>query len=154
MNLKNALHNRLVSRGVLLGVGCALLLCSAGCPDEQEKSRVMEVVGTIESIDMANNKVKVRAYLEKHETYQTFDVQVTDDTEILINGALGTMADARVGERAEGRIRATRNDGKTVLTALSVSIERGEVLSAPETTGDEMSAGTADADKDTEDAKP
>ena len=90
-------------------------------------------MGTVEEIDLTGRRVKVRAYLEKHETYETFDVQVTEDTEILINGALAKMDDVRVGERAEGRIRVTRRDGKTALTALAVSIERGEVLSAPDT---------------------
>lgn len=119
-------------RRLLLAGGClALLWLPSGCREEREKISIREVVGTIEEIDLNRQQVKVRAYIEKHETYDTFTVEVTPDTEILINGSLATLADVRVGERAEGTVEVARRDGATVLTARAVTIERGEVLTAP-----------------------
>jgi len=146
-------RSRRVSRAIFIGFFGLLLFNASGCPDEREKTRTEEVVGTIEEIDLKNRRVKVRAYLEKHETYQTFEVQVTDDTEILINGALANMEDARVGERAEGTIRITRNEGKSALTAIAVKIERGEVLSAPGA-DDDPDDEESETEEDQDDALP
>jgi hypothetical protein len=127
--------NALATPRPIQRLAAVLTLCAmpliAGCPDDKEQAKVKRVAGTIESIDLTKKKVQVKAYLEKHEVYQTFDVLVTDETEIMINGAVARMEDVRVGERAEGEVRVSRQDGKTQLTALSVTIERGEVLAAP-----------------------
>jgi hypothetical protein len=109
------------------------MLPLAGCSDRKESTRVEEVVGTIEEIDLANNRVKVKAYVEKQESYHTFVVHISDDTEVMINGSLAKLTDVHEGERAEGRVRITRKDGVTTFTALAVKIERGEVLAAPGT---------------------
>lgn len=133
----------------LLGLG--LLASIAGCPNRGESTTVREVVGTIEEIDLQNKRVKVKAYLEKHETYETFLVHVTNETEILINGSLATLNDVKEGERAEGRVRVNRSEGRTELTALAVSIERGEVLAAPSA---EPGAADAPAQQGTSGAAP
>jgi hypothetical protein len=117
----------------------------SGCREKRESTTVRELVGTVEEIDLNARKVKVKAYIEKHEAYETFLVDVTDETEILINGSLATLKDVREGERAEGRVRVTKHEGKTQLTALAVSIERGEVLAAPGTEAAPPPGGAAPA---------
>lgn len=118
-------------RCMFLAAAGATLLTVTGCPENRESTTVIELVGTVEKIDRNNRRVEVKTFIEKHGQYQTFTVHVTDETEILINGSLATLADVREGERAEGRVRVTKEDDKRVFTALAVNIERGEVLSAP-----------------------
>ncbi len=116
-------------------------LLGAGCAEDKDEPNIEEVVGTVESIDLAKKRVMVRTYREKRETYETFPVYVTDETEILINGALADMEDVKVGERAEGRIRIEREPTGTRFVALSVRLERSEVLTAPGANAGQSSAG-------------
>ncbi|HRX85056.1 MAG TPA: hypothetical protein P5572_08565 [Phycisphaerae bacterium] len=127
----NRLFRRRTPDVALALLAAAALLPLTGCPEKSESSMVKELAGTVEEIDLPHHRVKVKAYLEKHGTYETFTVNVNDETEILINGSLASLEDVREGERAEGRVRVTRTDDRTELTALAVNIDRGEVLAAP-----------------------
>ena len=55
-----------------------------------------------------------------------------DETEILINGALAKLADLRPGERAAGTVRVARTEnGNKRLIAISIHVDRAEVLVSP-----------------------
>jgi hypothetical protein len=107
--------------------GAALLLCG-GCKDREPEATVREMEGVIEAIDVDNKTVKVRFYNEKRKTEMSVAVNVTDETEILINGALAQMTDVKEGERAHGTIRVKQVDDDFELTALRVEIKRAEPL--------------------------
>jgi len=107
--------------------GAALVICG-GCTDREPESQVRELEGIIEEIDVEHKTVKVRFYNEKRKTTMTMPVKVTDETEILINGALAAMADVKEGERAKGTIRVKQVDENLELTALRVEIKRAEPL--------------------------
>jgi len=144
-------HSQFIAAGWV--VMAMILVGVTGCPEDRPKTSVREVVGTIEQVDTNSNVVKVRAYVAKHEAYNTFTVRVNDETEIMINGTLAKLGDLRVGERAEGRILIEKLDGANVFTAQAVKVERGEVLQAPSdrgesppSAGDVGSSGTEDGD--------
>ena len=129
--------------------GCAWVLAVlsvsiAGCPEKPKTSRVIDVAGTIEQVDLANGALTVSTYLERTKTEESFVVKVRPETEILINGALARVEDIRVGERAQGSIMIERQgEGKKAkYIADQIRIERAEAIVAPE------SESTADTEED------
>jgi hypothetical protein len=135
----------------MASLAATLLILAPACSEEKSKDDVREVAGTVESIDPDKKIVKVRTYLEKRERYQPFPVLVTDDTEILINGALARLEDVRVGEQAEGTIRIVRDDNSMRFIALKVRIRRSEVIEAPGADADGKADDSATKDKAAED---
>ncbi|MCA9252053.1 MAG: hypothetical protein R3E58_03780 [Phycisphaerae bacterium] len=125
---------------VFASVFCLL----TGCSEEKKKPHMQEVTGTIENISA--NKVTVRSFSKKHNKELKFDVEVNDETEILINGSIASIKDLKIGETAFGSVRIVENDDDTkTITAVKVRVERAEVLKAPP-----AASGTDDATADTE----
>jgi len=117
--------------------GCAaaltITLLLAGCGPDRERPKTRQVTGTVEKINLETGVVQVRAYSEKHEQEFDAEVRVTDDTEIMINGALVGLDDVRVGETAKGTVRIERTeDDRPLFIALRVQIARQEALIAPD----------------------
>lgn len=108
----------------------------AGCKEEDDGPKTHYVQGTIESIDLANGVVRVRSYSEKHKQEMFHDVEVTENTEVKINGAIAKLTDVKVGENAEGHITVIKEDNQRRLIADRVSIERAEPLVAPNAKGE------------------
>lgn len=102
-----------------------------GCEEKKDKPRTLYVRGTIEQIDLPNHTVKVRTFSDKRQSEMVHTVDVNDDTEIKINGAIARMEDVRVGETAEGWITVVKTDNQRRLIATRVEVERAEPLIAP-----------------------
>lgn len=114
-----------LSLTVIAGWGLGL---GAGCKDQEPESRVRELSGVIVKIDAKNKEVTVRYYNEKKKMEMIHPVKVTDETEILINGALADITAVKEGERAKGSIRVSQTDQGFELTALRVEIKRAQPL--------------------------
>lgn len=112
---------------LIAAVACGV---SAGCNEREHEPKVVSLKCVVERIDRQNREVTVRFYSEKRDAELTQVVRVTDETEILINGALARLADIKEGERAEGSIRVTKSADATVYTALRVQIKRADPLKA------------------------
>ena len=112
---------------IIAALACGL---SAGCSKRNHEPKVVSLKGIVERIDRQTKEVTVRFYSEKRDAELTQVVRVTDETEILINGVLATLADVKEGERAEGSIRATKSGDETIYTALRVRIKRADPLKA------------------------
>ena len=112
---------------IIAAVACTV---PAGCSERTHEPKVVSLKCVVERIDRQNKEVTVRFYSEKRDAELTEVVRVTDETEILINGALARLADVKEGERAEGSIRVTKSADATVYTALRVQIIRADPLKA------------------------
>jgi len=112
-----------------LGMVVLAAMIPAGCKEEDDGPKTHYVQGTIESIDLANGVARVRSYSEKHK--QEMFHEVTENTEVQINGAIAKLTDVKVGENAEGHITVIKEDNQRRLIADRVSIERAEALVAP-----------------------
>lgn len=112
---------------MIAAIACGSL---GGCTEREGEPKVVSLKGVVERIDRQNREVTVRFYSEKRDAELTQVVRVTDETEILINGALATLTDVKEGERAEGSIRVTKSADATVYTALRVQIIRADPLKA------------------------
>ncbi len=134
-------HHR---HSLILSIAGVLCLV-AGCAEDKKKTHVEEVAGTIERIDHASGMVAVRSYSPKHNKEVVFEVMVTPETELLINGSIATLRDLKIGESASGSVRIIQKEDKTrTINAVKVRVERAEVLKAPPAKSDVSEEKPAD----------
>lgn len=110
---------------VLLGAVCAL----SGCKKEDEAPTVISLSGTIKDIEKTGadtGNVRVSYFSEKHNQEMTGEGMVTPETEILINGAAGTLADLKKGDRVRGEVIVEKADGKRLQRALKIMVDRAK----------------------------
>lgn len=137
---------------LVLSIASAVSLFS-GCSEDKKKTHVEEVAGTIERIDHAAGIVAVRSYSPKHNKEMVFEVEVTPETELLINGSIATLRDLKIGESASGSVRIVQKEDKTrIITAVKVRVERAEVLKAPPAKSKDDPKAKDDAPKSDEDS--
>ena len=119
----------------VLGVTALFFLVAVtpGCAKKGDQSKIIEVEGVVAKIDLAHGTVTVRIYSQKHKQELERIVNVTEETEILINGGLAELEDVKIGEKAVGSIKVVREGDQKRYVALNVAIERAEVLVAPDT---------------------
>jgi hypothetical protein len=98
----------------------------SGCAKKEKETEVIDVEGTVEKIDLPGRAVVVRTYNRKHDREIRATVHVTDDTEILINGALAKLSDVKVGETAFGTVKIIKRDEVPRYVAVRVRVERGD----------------------------
>ena len=73
-------------------------------------------------------------YNDKYEQEMTKTGDVCEDTEILINGVLATLADLRVGESVRGQVRVEGkepNKELRELTVLRIIVDRPATIATP-----------------------
>ena len=108
----------------------AALLCLVaalpGCQPKDEPPEVLSVEGRIEDIKVADNggEITVAYFNEKQNEEMVGTARVTEQTEIMINGAAAKLADLRNGERVRGDVRVEKRGDQRVLTALKIQAER------------------------------
>ena len=100
------------------------LVAAAGCRDKAEAPRIVKLEGKVTRIDTQRNRVTLEYFSEKHQRDMTDTGEVNDNTEILINGALATLADIRVGEHIRGEVRVEGKGSQRKLTALRIAVDR------------------------------
>ena len=108
----------------LLACWAALLL--PGCKPKDEPPEVMSVEGRVENVKVGDNggEITVAYFNEKQQQEMVGTAKVTEQTEIMINGAAAKLGDLRNGERVRGEVRVEKRDGQRVLTALKIYADR------------------------------
>ena len=119
-------------------VSCAfsillLALCPA-CREEVKPPEIVSLSGRIVDIDIGGRRISLLYYNEKYEQEMTKTGDVCEDTEILINGVLATLADLRVGESVRGQVRVEGkepNKELRELTVLRIIVDRPATIATP-----------------------
>lgn len=106
---------------------CIFAFFLGGCGDDKPRVEVLSIEGTIEAIDARKDgtgSVKVSYFSPKRQEEIVGTGMVTKETEILINGAVATLKDLRVGDRVRSDVRVEKKNGARTLVALTVYIDR------------------------------
>ena len=107
-----------------------LALCPA-CREEVKPPEIVSLSGRIVDIDIGGRRISLLYYNEKYEQEMTKTGDVCEDTEILINGVLATLADLRVGESVRGQVRVEGKEPKRRLTVLRIIVDRPATIATP-----------------------
>ena len=110
---------------IALGLGCG------GCAEDREESKIRDMAGMVEKIDQNKKTVLVSTYVEELKATHSFEVHITPETEILLNGALARLEDVEVGDHAEGSVKITKRGKAKHFEALQVRIKREDAIVAP-----------------------
>lgn len=120
-------------RGQLARIGAAAALVLAvfvsGCRKKEPQIEVVSLEGTVEAVNArpdGTGDIKVSYFNEKAGQDVIGEGDVTADTEIMINGAVGKLADIQVGDRVRGDVRVEKKGGERKLTALKIIVERAK----------------------------
>ncbi len=103
----------------------------AGCNKDDDKLKIQTLEGTIEKITInadGTGEITVVYFSEKQGQDIPGTGLVTNETEILINGAVAKLADIREGERVRGEVRIEKKNGKRAQFALKIHIDRPKAL--------------------------
>ena len=115
----------------MLALALMPLVIAGGCSDEGSKSKTLPLKGTVKKIDLVNSTVTLRVYREKQGQEVDVTGEVTEETEILINGVLAKLSDVRVGELAEGTVRVVKEGDTKRYVGVRFRIKRSEAIVAP-----------------------
>lgn len=113
-------------------ISAFLFICvsAGGCGEKQPKSEILSLEGKVEKIDRTSDttgKITVAFFSEKQKQEIVGTAQVTQETEIMIDGAAATLKDLREGERIRGQVRIEKKGGKKVQEVLKIDVERPKV---------------------------
>lgn len=108
-------------------ISVAALLLIAGCREEDEGPRVIEIEGTITRV-LANpdgtGEIAASFRREKDNEQTEGVALVTAETRILINDKPATLGDLHEGERIHGQVRSEKIGKVRRYTALTVHADR------------------------------
>ncbi|MBI1826425.1 MAG: hypothetical protein HY287_11540 [Planctomycetes bacterium] len=109
----------------VVAVGMLLL---PGCRDKAEGPAVFPLEGKVEKVELNSpdnsGKITVSYYNEKQRQEVSGTALLTHDTEVMINGAVGTLRDIRQGEKIRGEVRIDKKGGERIQTVLKIRIDR------------------------------
>lgn len=117
-------------RHLLLVPAVCLGLTAGACKDDAPDFKTLTLSGTVEKIDLANHRVQISFYSEKHGRKLTQEAAVGDRTEVFINGISARLEDVKVGEHADGEVIVTKKGEERVKTISKVHIRRSEAIAA------------------------
>jgi hypothetical protein len=106
-----------------------LLLPLGGCGEKESAPELVTLEGKIEKIERTSDKagkVTVVYYNERQKQEMTGSGSVTAETEIMIDGAVATLADLREGERVRGDVRVEKKGGKKIQTIVKIVADRAK----------------------------
>ncbi len=109
----------------------ALILVATGCRPKSADPRVLPLEGKIEKIELFSDttgKLTIMYYSEKHGQDMVGVGEVTERTEIMINGVIATLKDLREGDRVRGEARVEKKGNKRVQTALKIHVDRAKPI--------------------------
>jgi len=124
----NAMMIRRTGLCLCLGVW---LLVIGGCADKADSVDVVTLEGKIDKIERVSanvGKLTVVYFSDKHGQEMVGIGDVTAETEILIDGAVATFADIRVGERLRGEVRIDQVHGEERKTVMKIHIKRAKPI--------------------------
>jgi len=103
---------------------CAVIALLPGCRENKPSFEVIPLKGKIEQIDTAKSEIRVLYYNEKRKAEIIGVGRVTQETEIMINGAVATLSDLHPGDRVRGEVRIDKQRGKQTQTVLKIYVDR------------------------------
>ena len=121
--------NSMVSLPLRVLILACLVLPVGGCGDKESAPELITLEGKIEKIERTSDKagkVTIVYYNERQKQEMTGSGSVTPETEIMIDGAVGTLADLREGERVRGEVRVEKKGGKKMQTIVKIVADRAK----------------------------
>ena len=105
-----------------------VLALASGCRKPDESTHVMTMEGRVEKIKLTSDSTGeiTVLYIDKDQQEVMGTGMVTLETEVMINGAIATLADVREGERIRGEVRVARKGQRRTQTILKIYIDRAE----------------------------
>jgi len=116
---------RLTQEATLLVL--SLLVALTGCNKEEKPIEIITLEGKIEKIKRSTDttgEISVVFYSEKQRQDITGAATVTEETEILLDGAAAKLKDLREGERIRGQVRVEKKGEKKSNVVLKIQVER------------------------------
>ncbi len=107
------------------------LMAMPGCRKQDPGFEVVTLDGRIEKIERTSDdtgKITVSYYSKKQEQEITGTGAVTENTEIMINGAIATLRDLREGERIRGEVRIEGKGDRKERIILKIIVDRPRPL--------------------------
>ena len=114
-----------------LGVFLVCAFALVGCRKEQPRFEIVSLEGTVEKIERGPDNtgvITVAFYSDKQQQETLGTGKVTPETEIMINGAVATLADLRVGDRVRGQVRIEKKGEQRIQVAVKIHVDRPEPL--------------------------
>ncbi len=111
------------------GLVLAFALACPGCREKEPEFEVITLEGKVEKIEAATQdtgRITVSYYSEKRKEDVIGTGQVTEETEIMINGAVAGLKDLRVGDRVRGEVRVEKKGRKKIQTVLKIHVDRAK----------------------------
>jgi len=106
-----------------------LLTALPGCGDKESPPELMTLEGKIEKLERTSDKtgkLTVLYYNERQKQEMLGTGDVTAETEIMMDGAIATLADLHEGQHVRGDVRIEKKGGKKVQTVVRVRVERAK----------------------------
>ena len=125
------LQHRVARR--LAKAACLLLVIPVvltSCRKAEQSSHVMTMEGRVQKIKLTSDETGQIEVLYRNKDQQEVigSAAVTQETEVMINGVLGKLADIREGERIRGEVQVRGKGDKRTQTVLKIYIDRAELV--------------------------
>ncbi len=104
-----------------------MLATVGGCKENDKPIEIIALEGKIEKIKRttdATGEITVVFYSEKQHQEIRGTATVTEETEILLDGAAAKLNDLRDGERIRGQVRVEKKGGRKTNVVLKIQVER------------------------------
>lgn len=103
------------------------LLASGGCREQKSSVSILSLEGKVEKVDVrpdGTGTITILYFNERKGQEMADKGEVTRETEIMINGALASLGDIKVGERVRGEVKIEKVGDQRKYTALKINIDR------------------------------
>ena len=106
------------------------LTLAVGCGKDRAEPKHRTLTGIAESINVDTGEVSMRFYREKTQQWTTVSGEVTDQTEVLINGRQAKLSEVLPGDNVEVVGKQEGEGLNKRLVALRITVTREEEFSA------------------------
>lgn len=109
----------------------SVLLAIVGCKGKTQAPEIVSLEGKVEKVKLSpggGGQISIAYYSEKRGQEVIGTGLVTSETEIMINGAVATLADIRVGEQVRGQARVETSGGERKQIALKIYVDRAKPI--------------------------
>lgn len=117
---------------IVLSLFLAAMGVASGCKQQKPSFSIIPLEGKVEKVEArpdGTGTITILYFNEKKGQEVAEKGDVIKETEIMINGAIATLADIKIGERVRGEVRVEKIGEERRHTALKINIDRA--LSSP-----------------------
>jgi len=122
-------RTRSVYRPGVAALIMAATIAAGGCGKENKPAEIMSLEGKIQKIKRTSDvtgEITVTFFNEKQRQEIAGVAVVTEETEILVDGAAAKLKDLQEGERIRGQVRVEKKDGQKTSVVLKIQVERAK----------------------------